>query len=321
MIFDIDNTPSTIFEGMVDEFSHDTIEEASAILLAEQEENWTRLMKAVGMSELTSVIEGEEVVYEGGRLESFKNAVIKFFNSVIEKLKKITVSFIEKVKKLDPVNKAFLKAFEGKLKKAKETLPADYKLSMQGFSAELDKTPEYKDPESVRRSVEDAEGQNIKKAAENAVFSGGEGDSFKKRVHSHLFGEKNTVKVDVDEQISIIANTHTMKNQATAAYKNAEKEVKTMIKVSKAMKSGADDEGKKVMNETISFFKAYSTALTAYHHEFLSALGKRNSQAKRVCLTVLKDTAKKKKSESSEKKPTNEGFVTTDAFLGAIEFI
>ena len=71
-----------LLENAEDRFENYTIAEASAIVVAEQEANWTRFMKGVGFSELASVMEGEEVIYEGARLQSFLNKAKGYFGTV-----------------------------------------------------------------------------------------------------------------------------------------------------------------------------------------------------------------------------------------------
>ena len=81
-----------LLENTENRFEFNTMMEATAIVLAEQETNWTRFMEGVGLSELASVMEGEEIVYEGARLAVLADKAKQIFEAAIKKLAQLTLA-------------------------------------------------------------------------------------------------------------------------------------------------------------------------------------------------------------------------------------
>ena len=209
--------------------------------------------------------------------------------------------------------KAFLKAFEGKLKGAKLE-------SFKGYEFHNIKTPNFGagmysggDKETIYKTL--LKGSDV-----------GEG-SFAERLTKYFYGtkEKSELKnVNIDEQISILKGTSELKKLANASYNDAAGKVKGFIKNIKK----SDDKDSN--GDRLTYYKAYSSAITQMHGTYLSVLGKRHNQAMAMCNRALVGAMKKSKAEGKKEEPAevkqlaaaqNEGFVNTEAFLGAIEFI
>lgn len=331
-----------LLENAEDRFENYTIAEASAIVVAEQEANWTRFMKGVGFSELATIMEGQEVIYEGARLQSFLNKAKGYFKMALNKLAEITKSFIAKVDQFIRSNDGFLKKYEKDL--LKMTVPADFEFKGYTFK-NMGVAPEYAEPTSavkitsaaMAKSVEAGSGDLSKEAAENELLPGtNSNDSVSDRLVEFFYGEKEKKElknIDIKKQIEIIKNTKDDKKKAKDSYTKAAKRIKAFIKElekgeREAVKSDKiDSKDGNAINEVygklITYWKAYSSCASQKHHAYMRALGARNKQAKAICTKLITTTgaAKGKEERAKIKAKMESGFVNTDAFLGAVEFI
>lgn len=314
-----------LLENAEDRFEFETMMEATSIIVAEQEENWTRFMTGVGLSELHTVMEGAEVVYEGARFKSFLDKAMKFFEMAKAKLGELTKRFLAKVLELIPSNNMFVKKYEKELGKIRQ-LKGEFK----GYTFEGLELPKYVmvKPEAGKRSKEDAEDRFV---------PAGEG-SFGERARKKMYGsaEKVTLNdVAIAEQVKILKETKGMRDEAKKSFNAAIKEVNKIIadlkKSSKEAMKDVDDKTLSGANqmvkgydELITYWKHFTVCTMQYHGTFMGALAARNRQAKTICgkaLQVSYDAPKKEDKKAEEKKPVAEGYINTDAFLGAVEFI
>ena len=340
----------SLLENAEDRFEYETIAEATAIVVAEQEANWTRFMKGVGFSELSTIMEGEEVIYEGARLEAFFDKAKAYFKMALNKLAEITKRFIANVEKFVRSNDAFIKKYETQIRNAK--FPSDFSFKGYKFNDEvLDKAPVYdlvireKDADftKIDSRVEGILSRKESFSREKAedYLCKGEGDTFAEKVFINFHGGSEKVDITpdskfMDQQIKIVKNTKGIKESAKKSYTAAHKEVSLIIKrlddarkkIIKDKDSGLESASKKesAVSLVLGFWKAYSTALNTYHGKYMSALGERNRQAKAICTKAvsygLKDKGKADRNSmrKSAGMDIKEGFVNTDAFLGAVEF-
>ena len=334
----------SLLESVEDRFEYNTIGEATMIVVGEQETNWTKFMTAVGLSELSSISEGEEIIYEGARLDKFVEKAKGWFKVALNKLAEITKSFIAKVDQLFRTNDSFVKKYEKELSKYK--LPSDFEFNGYSFNdSNLDTAPSYpedriKDAKDVTANIN--KDSYSKEAAEKRLFGDKDvaGDTYADKLVTWFYGkkEKDTLKnIDINDQIKILKSTKNLKDAAKQSYTSAHKSIKQIIKkLEKAQKDNLNDN-KKDVNEkgsmedafsaVLSYWKAYSNCVVAYHGAYMRALGSRNRQAKAICTKALTTKFKAEgKSDRSKIKgksgiQLSAGFVNTDAFLGAVEFI
>ena len=335
----------TLLENAENRFEYETMAEASAIILGEQEANWTRFMQGVGLSELSSVMEGVEVIYEGARLQSFIKKAKAFFQMAINKLAEITKAFVAKVMQFVAPNTAFLKKYEKELAKAGKV-----KFKGYNFSEALNGTPRYEDKITVTQINDNATKNQIinnkddysKEKAESKFAEGSEG-TFAERIEKKLYsGDKEEREFEVSKQVTVLKETKKLKDDAKKSYTAAAKSIKEIIKKldkaeKDAMSKNVEKDNIAYANKTdqaynilISYWKAYASCATTYHSAYMRALGARNRQAKAICTKALTSAMKSKgqtdrnkmrKGAGMDEKNYNEGYVNTDAFLGAVEFI
>lgn len=328
----------SLLENAEDRFENYTIAEASAIIVGEQEANWTRFMKGIGMNELATVMEGQEVIYEGARLKSFIAKAKAFFQMALNKLAEITKSFITKVDQFFKSNDAFVKKYEKELKALK--VPANFEF--KGYTFKNMGTPEYKTPAEVTISTTNASSYTdlnkdkyTKEHAEELLAPGASGESFGDKLTNYFYGSKEKEKlssINVSEQVDILKKTKDLKKSAKESYTKAAKEIKSFIKKlqkaeNEALKTPEEgqslSQGQKIdqaYSILISYWKAYANGAQQKHATYMRALGSRNRQAKAICTKLLLANGKKAK-EEPDVKAENEGFVNTEDFLGAVEFI
>lgn len=327
----------SLLENAENRFEYETIAEATAIVVAEQEANWTRFMTGVGLGELHTVMEGQEVIYEGVKLQKFLDKAKAFFKMALSKLAEITKSFIASVDKIFMNNDKFIKKYEKQIKEAK--FPSDFSFKGYKFNdSVLDTTPKY--PLDAIKDIKTSDVDNIlgnkdsySRESAEAKLCKGEGETFGEVAFNYFFGSREKVEIkspDMGKQISILKDTKGLKDKAKKSYKDAYKAITEIIKkLDKAqkdsIKSKEDLQTASKMESAIStvlgFWRAYSSATTTFHGKYMSALGTRNRQAKALCTKAvqygLKDTGK---ADRVKLKPKTEGFENTDAFLGAVEF-
>lgn len=332
----------TLLENAEDRFEHYTIAEATAIIVGENETNWTNFMKAVGISELATIMEGQEVIYEGARLEGFIKKAKGWFQIALNKLAEITKSFITRINQFLTSNDAFLKKYEKELRGM--SVPSDFEF--KGYEFDHMKVPTYDN--GAKKEVK-LDGSNLgsilanrdsdysKESAENAVFNGTpSGNSMSEKLRNYFYKNKEkediSGKINIGHQIDILKNTKTLRKEAKDSYTKAAKEIKDIIKsldkAEKEFRRDNKEEAKQAaridtaFNVLLSYWKAYASAASQMHGAYLGALGSRNSQAKAICTKLLVASNKSKgKEKRKDIKAKMEGFVNTDAFLGAVEFI
>lgn len=326
-----------LLESVEDRFEFDTMAEATAIVVGEQEANWTMFMKSVGLSELAAFSEGQEVVYEGSRLEGFIKTTEAFFEKIKQKIAELTKAFMAKVDSMIGQNNIFLKQYEKAIRKA--SIPANFEY--KGYTFKNMEGPDYSN-DAVKSVSDVKDGVDLsKEAAHKALFKGTtpSGDNLNAMIKDYFYGEKEkkVLSIDVDEQIKIMKETAGMKKQAWSTYIKAAKEISKIIKELKASKKEFNKEHKKdesdetknvqdAFKKLISYWRAYANGALVLHGGYLTALGARNRQAMSICAKIVamdKAAAVKAKVKKEKEEPEvkTEGFVNTEAFLGAVDFI
>lgn len=97
-------------------------------MIAESEENYNRIMKAVGIAELAYLEEsGSELIYEAADAESFLDKVKKWFTQLLEKVTAMFKSFIDMLRRKMGNDKLFAEKFEKDLAGADASKVKDFK--------------------------------------------------------------------------------------------------------------------------------------------------------------------------------------------------
>ena len=140
---------SVLSDETVFEFAQEVTAETGYVLVAEAEENWNNIMKAVGIHEL-NVLEatGSEVIYEANDVKSFLEKIKDFFKMIWEKIVAVFKKFFAMIDSWIKSDKDFVKRYEKALKGMTNT--KDFKF--KGFKYTVDKVS-VKDAANKTKSV------------------------------------------------------------------------------------------------------------------------------------------------------------------------
>lgn len=105
--YNIDLMDSSINENLVRDFD----DGAATTIIVENEQNWTSLMRAVGLSELTAVERDGDAIYEAADGKGFFAKIKAFFNGILDKIKALFKKFLIKFESLTKSGKDFVKKY------------------------------------------------------------------------------------------------------------------------------------------------------------------------------------------------------------------
>lgn len=346
-----------ILEYAPDRFKYETMAEATAKVIGEQEINWGRLMVGVGMSELTDITEGVGFVNEEGRIRGFFEKIIAYLKMAINKLGEITKSFIVKLEQFIRSNAAFIKKYEKTIKLATDKDLED--LSFNGYEkfndSVLDTKPTYDQLSTTFESTDADKAKTYITAHENddhalearkkmpGCSSLRDSADFDETVTTYLYGDTDKTSFDItksrlSQDMKNVKDSKDLKKKAKESYTKAAKAIQTMIgKLEKAEtkvdKDFADLEKDdqtaiaKAYNLQAELYREYAQACTSYHGTFMRALSTRARQSKAICTKVVQAVYKRQGKAKRNDYRRNagmdikEGYIDSDAFLGAVEFI
>ena len=257
---------SALSDETIYEFGQEITAETGYVLVAEAEENWNKIMKAVGIHEL-NVLEatGEEVVYEASNAGSFLDKLKDFFKMIWEKIVAVFKKFFAMIDSWIKSDKDFVKKYEKELRSKTNTTDFKFKgykfsdgVSVNDASDKIEKSfksdlfSEYTTStddlnalaERLGDKLEEIDGKFDKMdecvdAARGAVF--GESSLDSKEFGEELFkcyrsGEDSKEEYSlsdlggINEILSTISNAATTKKAAESEYKALKKTIDDMIK-------------------------------------------------------------------------------------------
>lgn len=304
MIFN-EMSNSAISHNAVKESQYDLGIGGALMHVYENECNFNALMKAAALSEMKYYNEngGDLFVQEAGAFKGFIEKAKAFFLKVIEKIKSIGKKFLAKINQYTMSDKDFVKKYQ------KELLTRDLRdFEFEGYEFPAwNGNTSYGDAvSSVKNDGSDTQddlNDIIEKNRGNIVFGGAMTESeYRDTLKEKLYGDKDTIKVVIRDQLSIISDTSKLTKEAEKEEKDTVKAVENMIKeLDKASKevtksismTNTDDENTnranaiKYMNNKITVFKALSNDLTVYFGAKVKALADKNRQAKAICVKAL----------------------------------
>ena len=100
-----------------EEFAYNPGIEGALAIVAESEENYNKIMKAIGISELNYFeATGVEMVYEAGKIRALFDKVIEFFENLIKKVKAMYQRFVQWLDQYTKGGEEFVKKYETTIK-------------------------------------------------------------------------------------------------------------------------------------------------------------------------------------------------------------
>ena len=119
-----------------------TYEELSLAMVAENEQNYISIMKAIGLNEVNYFAQnGEEIVYEAGGVSGVLTKIKEFFKKLIEKIRQILHAFIAKISSMASSDSSFVQKYQKEFSTKWSKIKSDfgfkgYKFTVKFVSAQ-----------------------------------------------------------------------------------------------------------------------------------------------------------------------------------------
>lgn len=331
-----------IFES-VEPFEGEPDFNGACQLVAEDEENFNRFMKAIGISELAYLEENhQEVIYESGRISNLMNKAKEFFKKVLARIAAICKKFISKIDRYVLTNAAFVKKYRTKI------LAYKGKIEYTGYTfSHLDSAPDFTPDQSATvdkaKTVDGAKGiinaadgiYSTKSAKAKALgVNSISGDDFAEEIFKYFrsgdASKSSLSNINLAAQIKVLEGTKDLKKKAKDSYTKAHKAITKIIKdLEKAEKSLSKEDTKnlednnqmiKAVGIAISYYKDFSSAVNLVNGGYLRALSAQNGQAKAICTKAISGGYNDERDRKLGKTVGESFSFSDDDFLANLEF-
>ena len=112
-----------------------TYEELALAMVAENEQNYISIMKAIGLNEVNYFAEnGEEIVYEAGGVSGILNKIKEFFKKLIEKIRQILHTFIAKISSMTSSDSSFVQKYQKEFSTKWNKVKSDFEFKGYKFT-------------------------------------------------------------------------------------------------------------------------------------------------------------------------------------------
>lgn len=320
------------FMDLIDDASVPTLRENASYMelalegVAQSEENWSNIMKACALTELTHFQEtGEEYVYTEATGSGFIASAKAFFKKIWEKIKAVFKKFAVMLGAFTKSGKDFVTKYRVDIASAIKNIPSDakikgYKFTIEGFDTEFNQSSSM-----MASAVDAAANQDLTAKApkpdENYDYEDvvgqirgsiiGEKDATASEFSKGLFemfrgGEGTAEDLDlnaamVNEAMTELQGIAKTKKATTKAYNTLNKYFDRMEKaLTKAQnnlakgfpkndKAAAENASNWMINlqRAIAGNRAMSNAAQQMHAAFLTACKDYTNQCKRICVKVV----------------------------------
>lgn len=326
----------------------------ASMLVYENEENWSRMMKHIGITELNYFAEnGEVMVYEAGTLGSFFENIKKFFVKMWEKIKSLFQKFIALIDSFIRSDKDFVSKYKGTLLKV---VTRDF--SYKGYKFTTDKWNANDALAAGRKYVEDygldanMVGPKAANAMEDVIKKhDGNTSDFEDGLRGKIAGESNSLDsaeftaelfkklrdgedspieidtVNVTDLLSTIDGYAKGKQAAEKDHNASEKAIKEVIKgleknerdMTKLVPNGNENDTAEIKAQRATSIKFVSKTYSA-----LKEVINMTTTANGIKLQALKSENRQAKAVCVALigyKPKNESVDYESSFAGEINFI
>lgn len=305
-------------DAIIECYEEPGIEGACAIV-AESENNYNKIMQAIGIAELNYFAEnGQEMVYEAGTASAFIEKAKAFFKNIWEKIKGLFKKFFSMFDSYVKSDKDFVNKYKKHLLGV-DTRNFKYKgYTFDKLNIDIEKCASSalaSIPTNYTEKLDRNEEIEKARAAAIGKSSGMSASEFTKELFM-LFRKGEESKEDlenisVSEQLSHISGTSALKKNAEKNYKDLEKTINNSIKKLNTIEKelvkmvpGKDDVSGdiKQANHAIWAMKESLNIAQLVNGANLTAIKDQNRQAKAICVKLM------------NYKPKNE---STDLGIGA----
>lgn len=326
------------------------IEESAAAIIAQNEANYTNIMKSIGITEL-SIYEstGAEMIYESANIKGFFSKIKEFFVKLWNKIKGMFKKFFMLIASYTMKDKDFINKYKKDLLRVntRDLKVNGYEFTNLNWSVDtadkaIDKVIKknlggisgFSVDSKNAAAINDAYEKNDREDAieEMRAFSIGQTGSLNESEFTQeLFeyfrdGEDSPVELDkisISSCIAIISGSHDAEKNAKKAFKSTEKAINTVLKdldktEKEALKSVPTKNDQNKTDESAAIVKATSN-MNSYIHAKMNILTKVNG----ALLRAIKDQNRQAKAicvKAINYKPKNEGFnhYTEGGFLSGV---
>jgi len=305
--------------------------EAAINIVAESEENYNKIMQAIGVHEL-SIYEstGVEMVYEAVDLAALLNKAKEFFMNILEKIKGLFKRFFAMIDSYIKSDADFVKQYAPKI------INADTKgLKVKGFK--FSNVDSYELPsQSTMGAVYDSEvdtsnSEDIQDSLRGKVLGKSEkieSGELSKELFKYFRSDEDS-KIEIEtivprEQLKLVQATKELKTKAEKNYKKLTDAINDIIKdLEKQAKastttavakdttdadSTAASGNVRKLNAHIQYAKDSIGVLQIANGAHLSAIRDQNRQAKSICVALVGFKAKHESYSFTDS--TNESFLS-----------
>ena len=115
-----------------------TFEELSLAMVAENEQNYISIMKAIGLNEVNYFAQnGKEIVYEAGGVSNILSKIKEFFKKLIEKIRQILHTFIAKISSMASSDSSFVQKYQKEFSTKWSKVKSDFEFKGYKFTVKL----------------------------------------------------------------------------------------------------------------------------------------------------------------------------------------
>ena len=116
-----------------------TYEELALSMVAENEQNYISIMKAIGLNEVNYFAQnGEEVIYEAGGVSGVLGKIKEFFKKLIEKIRQILHTFIAKISSMASSDNSFVQKYQKEFSTKWSKVKSDFEFKGYKFTVKTD---------------------------------------------------------------------------------------------------------------------------------------------------------------------------------------
>lgn len=327
------------------------IEESAAAIIAQNEANYTNIMKSIGITEL-SIYEstGTEMIYESANIKGFFSKIKEFFVKLWNKIKGMFKKFFMLIASYTMKDKDFINKYKKDLLRVntRDLTINGYNFTNLNWSvatASNDINDKMKkgviidsfekiskdDAEKINAAYENNDREDIIEEMRAAAIGDKNGKFDESEFTQELFeyfrdredSPSELTNISISTELSIISGSSKEESNAKKAFKATEKEInnilKSLDKVEKeALKSVPTKNDQAKTDESATIVKAASN-VNSYIHAKMNILTKVNG----AFLRAIKDRNRQAKAicvKAINYKPKNEGFnhYTEGGFLSGV---
>ena len=314
---------TAIKEGI--EYTGMDMDEMAIGHVVESEENFNKIMMAIGIHEATVYAEsGEEVVYTEGTLSDIKDKIVSFIKSVWNKIVGLFKRFMSMIDSWTKDDKEFLKKYKGELVKRagklkdftfngykftignKPTLGIAH-LTKKVTEVNADSFDKYTDEDQTEDNYTDIEEKERGELL--AAMGGSSGTYTASEFSKELFelfrnGESSKTElenIDITSVLGELEGSKTARKEAEKAFKDAKricddfiKEIERTDKTTIKSINGKDKDtdknsikASKILNHKARLIRMGLSALQTINGAHLTALKDQSRQNKAICVKIM----------------------------------